>query len=147
LLLKNVIKNLISLVSSYKMARGGRGVRAGNDNFLAMIAGGVAATLLDFFWISNKFTGYNQKIGTVGSTATGRRVPISVADYAQLGFSTLLGTYGFLRAGSGSRIPAFSFGMAVTQVMTKFILPTANVARYIVYDIDDNGNLVTRLNR
>ena len=127
--------------------RDGGGGRAGNDNFLAMIAGGVAAALLDFFWISNKFTGYNQKIGSVSSQSTSRKVPITVADYAQLGFSTVLGTYGFLRGGSGSRIPAFSFGMAFTQVLTKFILPTANVARYIVYDIDDNGNLTTSLRR
>lgn len=128
------------------MARGGGGVKAGNDNGVAIIAGSVAAAILDYFWLSYKGPGYNQPMGYVSSKA-GRKVPITMSDYAQLGFSTILGTYGFMRGGARSRIPAFSFGMAFTQVLTKFILPTANVARYVVFDVDANGNLVPSAGR
>ena len=123
------------------------GIKAGNDNGLAIIAGAVGATILDFLWISNRLPGYNSKLGTVGSTTTGRRVPITMGDYAQLGLSSVLGMYGFMKGGRGSRIPAFSYGMALTQVITKFILPTANIARYVIYDIDDSGNLVPTARR
>lgn len=123
------------------MGRGGTTARAGNDNGLAIIAGSVAAAIFDYFWLSYKGPGYNQAIGYVSSKA-GRKVPITLSDYGQMGFSTVLGTYGFMRGGPRSRIPAFAFGMAFTQVLTKFILPASNIARYVVFDVDDSGNLV-----
>jgi hypothetical protein len=105
-----------------------------------MIAGGVSAVLLDYMWNSSKFFGYNNVIGHV-SSKSGRKVAITAADYGQLGLGAILGSYGFLRAGSGSRIPAYAFGMGVTQIITKFIFPTSNIPRYIVYDIDPSGAL------
>jgi hypothetical protein len=117
-----------------------RGKRAGNDNFVAMIAGGVSAVLLDYMWSSSKLFGYNDAIGYVTSKA-GRKVKVTGADYGQLGLSTVLGAYGFLRGGSGSRIPAFAYGMGITQIITKFVFPAANVPRYVVYDIDPSGAL------
>jgi hypothetical protein len=123
------------------LARREGGGRKGNDNFVAMIAGGVAATILDFWWNSSGAPGSNSVIGYVTSKK-GKKVPITTADYAQLGISTLLGLYGFLRAGTGSRIPAFSFGMGATQIITKFIFATSGVPRYIAFDIDAQGRLV-----
>lgn len=116
------------------------GTKGGNDNFVAMIAGGVAAVLFDYMWNSSKFYGYNNIIGHV-SSKSGRKVAISAGDYGQLGLTGILGAYGFLRGGAGSRIPAFAYGMGMTQIITKFIFPTSNIPRYIVYDIDQSGAL------
>ena len=123
------------------MVRRDGGGKRGNDNGLAIIAGSVAAAIMDYFWNTTHLYGYNDKIGTISSKG-GKKVGITAADYAQVGLSTILGMYGFMKGGAGSRIPAFAFGMATAQIITKFVFPTAGVARYIIYDVDAEGRLV-----
>lgn len=114
------------------MARGSSGgSRAGNENAYAAVAGSVAGVLGDVIYNSIRLPGYNIQSQIQG---------LSLGDIAQFFGSFLITAYGFSKG--HSRLAPFGFGALSSQVATKIILPSFNVPRYVIYDIDRQGRLV-----
>lgn len=121
--------------------RGGSGGKAGTDNLLATVAGGVVAVILDFTANSIRIPGFNESVYKITPAKTGgKTVAFTSVDYAQMGLSVALGSYGF-SAGTASRIPAFAWGMLLTQIITKIGFPSLGIPRYLAFEIDSQGRL------
>jgi len=113
---------------------GGGGGNSGDDNFIYMLAGMVGAAIYDYFMLGylNKPMAYVVR----GS----KRTPVTIGDNVQILTSVVLGMHGLSKR--KSRLPAFAFGMAITQIGTKFVFPSFGVKRYLVADVDALGRLV-----
>jgi len=121
--------------------RGGGGGKKGSDNLIATVAGGIGAVMLDYMAYSVRAPGYKDTIYKITPARGGLVTNFSTLDYIQMGLTTALGSFGFSQ-GSGSRIPAFAWGMLLTQIITKIGFPSLGLPRYILFDIDSTGALV-----
>lgn len=103
----------------------------GTENMMAVIAGGVAAAIGDFAWNSMRLPGYD--------TPSHLKF-LSMGDVYQMTGGAAINAFGFTKG--CSRIAPFGFGALATQVMTKVILPSFGLPRYLVFDMDRKGRLV-----
>lgn len=124
-------------MARYRRDYGPSGGRGSSDGLVSLLAGMVAAAIFDYFMSGN----LTQPMGYVQSVK-GKKVVVTTGDYLQLGVGGLLGIYGFTGAGRSSRLPAFAYGMGITQIVTKFIFPSVGVPRYVFADIDSKGRIV-----
>jgi hypothetical protein len=122
--------------------RGGLGGgKAGSDSLIATVAGGVAAVILDFTANSMRIPGFNQPVYKITPARGGKTATFTAVDYGQMGLSVALGSFGFGQGGS-SRLPAFAWGMLLTQIISKIGLPSLGLPRYLAFDLDSEGRLV-----
>lgn len=103
----------------------------GTENLMAIIAGGVGAAIGDFAWNSMRLPGYD--------TPSHLKF-LSMGDVYQMGGTSALGAFSFTKG--CSRMAPLAYGAFFTQVMTKVILPSFGLPRYLVFDIDRKGRLV-----
>jgi hypothetical protein len=102
------------------MARGGGG-RKGNDNLIALAAGGVAAAIVDFAASQYNVQGLQNRFGTI----------LNGSDVVQMAGSAGTALYGFARG--GERVAAFGFGGFLTQIVMKVVFEAMGWPRYIIF--------------
>ena len=122
------------------MAKGVLGGK-GRDNLLWIAVGSMVAVIADYAWNSTHFFGWNNVVGSV-SKKGGKSAPITAADWLQMAGTGVLGLYGHNEGGANNKIPPFTFGAFMTQLITKFGFPSFGWPRYILFDIDSQGRLV-----